>query len=208
MRKFGEVLKDARKARRISLGRAAKDLLIKEEDLASLENEDWGHLPDPTFTRGFTTSYAKYLGLDPQQTLALYRREYDEKQYPKKQFESRHKKRFYLTPAKLLNTIILLSLIVFISYLAVQYSSILKAPKVEIISPPDDETVSVPVLIVQGKTETQTTISVDGEFVPVNPEGTFTYQYNLKEGKNTIEVIASKRLSPKTKITRTVRLSQ
>ena len=172
-----------------------------------MENENWQSLPDPTFTKGFITSYAKYLGLEPQKVLAVYRREYDEREYPKKKFDSQHKRRLYLTPARLLNTLLAFAIIIFVAYLVLQYSSVFTAPKIEIISPSDDETVTVPVVVIQGKADPQTTISVDGEFVPVNQEGTFSHQYNLKEGRNTIEIIASKRLSPKTKITRTVRLS-
>lgn len=206
MRKFGEILAAARTQKRISLKKASHDLKIKIEHLMALESQTWQDLPQPSFVRGFIASYANYLGLDPQKLLALYRREFDEREYPKKTIREDVKKRFYLTPSRLINAIFVLAIVIFISYLVIQYSSIFSAPKVEITSPKDDETVSVPIILIQGKAEKDTTVSVNGQFLPINEDGKFTYQYNLKEGKNTIEIIASKRLSPKSKVTRVVRL--
>ena len=43
---------------------------------------------------------------------------------------------------------------------------------------------------------------------PVDAEGNFSYQLKLSDGQNIIEVIASKKLSPKSKVTKIVRLSR
>ena len=206
MRHFGEILSSQRKFKRISISRAASDLLIKKEHLEALEQEDWPSLPEPPFVKGFITSYAHYLSLDPKHILAIYRREYDERKYPKSHSLERRQRRLFLTPARLVNLVFALAIVIFIAYLTVQYLSILQAPKLEIFSPQDDVTLTVPAVVVSGKVEKDTTVSIDGQFVLITPEGNFSYQYNLKEGKNIIEIIASKRLSPKTRIERTVRL--
>ncbi|OGE10242.1 hypothetical protein A3A60_01830 [Candidatus Curtissbacteria bacterium RIFCSPLOWO2_01_FULL_42_26] len=206
MGKFGETLKAGRIKKRISFKKASNDLAIKIEHLMALESETWQELPEPTFVKGFITSYAVYLGLDPQKLQALYRREFDERKYPKKTISAETKKRLYLTPSRLINLIFALAILTFVAYLTLQYSSILSAPRVDITSPGDDETTSVPVIIIKGNTEKDTTVSVNGQFVPIDEEGKFTYQYTLTEGKNTIEIVAAKRLSPKSRITRTIRL--
>ena len=206
MRNFGEILKNRRKAKRISLKKAASDIHIKPEQILALETQDWQNLPEPPFVKGFITSYAKYLGLNPNEILPLYRREYDEKRFEKSETPSRGRKRFYLTPAKLLNIAFAAAIVAFIAYLSIQYSSIFSAPSLEVTSPSDDETVTVPAIIIEGKVEKDATVSIDGEFVPIDSSGNFTYQYNLKEGQNIIEIIGAKRLSPKTKIERIVRL--
>lgn len=206
MKKFGETLESRRKAKRISLQKASRDLHIKQEHLKALEAQDWQNLPESPFVKGFIISYCRYLGLDPDKTLPLYRREYDEKQYPKDISFKDQKKRLYLTPARLINFTFTAAIIAFVAYLIIQYSSILSAPELEIISPVDDITVTVPVIIIQGQTEEGATVSIDGEFIPIDKNGNFSYQYNLTEGKNLIEIIASKRLSPKSKAEKTVRL--
>src|SRR3989344_3243135 len=137
MGSFGEILLSQRNKKRISLSRVAEDLHIKKEHLEALEKEDWSSLPEATFVKGFITSYTQYLCLDPVHTLAIYRREFDEKKYPKSQSGIRKQRRFFLTPARLINLVFVLAIIIFIAYLSTQYLSILKSPKVEIFSPQD-----------------------------------------------------------------------
>lgn len=206
MGKFGELLASARTKKRISLKKASGDLKIKIEHLKALEEESWQDLPEPTFVRGFIASYVGYLGLDPETMQAIYRREFDQRQYPHKSTITPAQKRLYFTPSRLINLVFALAILAFVAYLTLQYSSIFSAPKIDITSPLEDETVIIPVILIEGNTEKDTTVSVNGQFIPVNEEGKFTYQYNLTAGRNTIEIIASKRLSPKTKIERTVRL--
>lgn len=206
MKTLGELLSAQRKAKKISLTKVSHDLLIKKENLEFLEKCDWEKLPEPAFVKGFIKSYAKYLDLDPNYILALHRREYDEAKYPHKNFMPKKQKLFILTPRRVINFIFLLVAFIFVGYLTIQYLSILSSPKVEIFNPQDDITTSIPLVQILGKTEKETTVSIDGEFVPIDQEGNFSYEAKLEEGKNIIEIIASKRLSPKNKITRTIRL--
>lgn len=196
-----------RKAKRISLKTAARDLHLKREHLEAIEEGNWQNLPEPTFVKGFIKSYSQYLGLSSDHVLALYRREYDETKYPPKTF-TLERKRLILTPNKLINLALVLAIVIFIVYLIIQYSSILSAPKLEVFTPPDDLTTSVPFIVVTGKVEKETTVAVDGQFVPIDAEGKFFYQLSLSEGRNVIEIIASQRLSPKTKVIKVVRLTR
>lgn len=205
MKKFGELLAIARAKRRISTGRASRDLVIKKEHLEALEEENWQELPEPAYVKGYIKSYAEYLKLNPDFVLAIYRREFDERKFPQK-LVTRSEERFFITPTKLLNLIFALAIVIFITYIAVQYSSVFSAPKLDISSPQNNEVTTVPVIKITGKTEKDTTVSINGNFAPVDETGNFSYEYILADGKNTFEIIASFRLSPKNKITRTVRL--
>lgn len=208
MSTVGELFSQRRKARKISLAKVSHDLLIKIEHLEAIEKGQWANLPEPTFAKGFIKIYAQYLGLDTSKILPLYRREYDETKYPHKQSPLQIKKRLMITPNKFAVLLFIVTIVIFASYLVVQYFSILSAPKLEIISPPDDLTTAVPVVQINGRSEKEAMVSVNGEFVAIDDQGKFSYQYKLTEGKNTIEIIASKRLSPKSKVTRVVRLSK
>ena len=204
---LGELFSARRKAKKISLRRVARDLLIKEENLEALENSQWDGLPEPTFVKGFIKNYAGYLDLDWQHALALYRREYDETKYPRKPIPQRPKGLMF-TPNKIISLLFILTIVTFITYVAIQYLSILKAPKLELSGPQDDLTTSVPYVMVFGQTEKEVTIAIDGEFIPVDESGNFSYQLKLEDGQNLIEIIAAKRLSPKSKITRVIRLTR
>jgi len=89
-----------------------------------------------------------------------------------------------------------------------QYLSILQSPKLQLIAPSEDFTTQLSTIVVAGQTEKDATVSVNGEFVPVDKEGSFSYQLTLNEGQNIIEIIAAKRLSPKTKVNRIIRYSR
>lgn len=204
---LGETLSQKRKSKGISIAKAARDLLIKKEQLQALEDGKWEDLPQPPFVRGFIKNYGQYLNLDTERLLALYRREYDESKYPQSQHKL-EKQRFLLTPQRVVTAASIFISFLFILYLIAQYLSISASPKLEIFAPPADSTTTTQVIRIDGKTEKGSTVSVNGEFAPVDTQGNFVYQYTLEEGQNVIEIIAAKRLSPKTKITRVVRLAR
>ena len=206
MKKLGEILKETRLAKHLSQEEVASQLLLKKEIIEALEEGDWASLPDSAFTKGFIKNYASLLDLDAHRLLALYRAEYDERKF--KHIPSKTKRRLMFTPNFIPPITAAAAVIIFLSYLFIHYTSILSAPKVTINSPADDITTTASVIEVSGKTEKDTTISIDGELVPLDPSGNFNYQIKLQDGKNIIEIVASKRLSPKTKIKRVVRLSR
>lgn len=208
MQRLGELFEAKRREKRISLKKAAKDLSLKKEVLESLEKEDWQTLPEPTFVKGFLTNYARFLGIDPDFALALYRRGYDEAKYPHKPSPLNQKRRLMFTPNKLAALFFALCILAFLTYLSIQYFSILASPRLEITNPQDDATTSISLVIVQGNTEPGAIVSINGEFTAVDEAGKFEKEVKLTEGKNQIEIIASKKLSPKSKKTLTLRLSQ
>ena len=206
MTTLAELLSQQRIKRRISLSRASRDLAIKPKYLESLEKGDWQNLPEPPFVKGFIKNYAHYLGLDHQHVLALYRREVDEKKYSQKPLEK--SKGLMLTPNRIASLIAIAVAVIFVVYLFINYLSILSAPRLQITSPPDDLTTAIPSVVIAGRTDKEATISIDGKLVPVDSDGNFSFQLQLEEGQNIIEIIASKRLAPKSKASRTIRLTR
>lgn len=206
MESIGHKLQTERKKKNIALKKAAADLLIKVEILEALEKEEWQKLPHAPFIKGFIQNYAAYLGLDVDHTLALFRRAYDEKKYVQKDTSIKKIKPAIITPIRLINTAFILAVIVFVIYLGLQYFSILQSPKLEVITPEENAQTTIPIVKVAGKTEKEATISIDGNLIGVDQDGNFTTEVKLDSGKNIITIIATKKLSPKAKIQRTVRL--
>lgn len=207
MKTTGEIFSAQRLVKKLSLARIARDLRIKKAYLEALEKGAWQNLPEPPFVRGFIKSYAQYLGLDGDHILAIFRREYDERKYPQKSSYQKQK-RLMFTPNKLVNLALIIAVIIFIIYLAIGYTSLLSSPKLEVSAPPNDLTTSVPYVVVSGQSEKDATVSIEGQIVPVDENGNFSHQLALDEGQNIIEIIASRRLSPKAKATRVIRLSR
>lgn len=75
MKKTGQLLKEARENKGISLQEVSIHLKISSRILRSLEEGDKDQLPAKTFLRGFVQSYAQFLKLDGGEVLELFQTE-------------------------------------------------------------------------------------------------------------------------------------
>jgi len=69
---LGELLRQAREQKGLSLEDIQAATYIKRRYLEALEAEEWGQLPHPTVGRGFLANYAAVLDLDVNYVLGLY----------------------------------------------------------------------------------------------------------------------------------------
>ena len=69
--RLGELLREARLRRALTLAEVERDTRINRDYLEALESERYELLPAPVYARGFLRSYARHLGLDEQQALSL-----------------------------------------------------------------------------------------------------------------------------------------
>ncbi|HEY5541483.1 MAG TPA: RodZ domain-containing protein [Coriobacteriia bacterium] len=75
MGQLGDTLRDRRISLGISLETAENETKIRARLLAALEAGEYDKLPDPGYVRGYVSSYARYLELDPIPLLAMHRAE-------------------------------------------------------------------------------------------------------------------------------------
>jgi cytoskeleton protein RodZ len=69
---LGEELRAAREARNLSLSDVSERIHIRAVYLQSLEDEDYGSILAPVYVRGFLRTYARFLGLDPEDAVARF----------------------------------------------------------------------------------------------------------------------------------------
>lgn len=69
---LGVELREGRLARGLTLADAQRATHIPRRYLEAMENENFVVLPAPVFARGFLSSYAQYLGLEPAALLARF----------------------------------------------------------------------------------------------------------------------------------------
>ncbi|HUG14080.1 MAG TPA: RodZ domain-containing protein [Thermomicrobiales bacterium] len=72
MSEFGDLLRQARDYKGVTLREAERATRISRNYLAALEGEEFSDLPATTYARGIVRNYAQYLGLDPIATLEQY----------------------------------------------------------------------------------------------------------------------------------------
>lgn len=68
--KLGATLREKRVAMGLSVADVAAQIRLAPRQIEALESDDFGHLPELPFVRGFVRSYAKLLQLDDQPLLA------------------------------------------------------------------------------------------------------------------------------------------
>ncbi len=69
---IGERFRAAREARRLSLSEVAEQIRIRSVYLAAIEEENWGSIGVPVYVRGFLRTYARFIGLDPEEAVGAF----------------------------------------------------------------------------------------------------------------------------------------
>lgn len=72
MEPIGRYLKRERELRQVSLEELAQTTRIPLKMLQHIERDDFERLPGEVFARGFLKSYARALGIEPDDVLAVY----------------------------------------------------------------------------------------------------------------------------------------
>lgn len=74
MESFGDRLRQERERRGIPLEEVARAAKVSPHLLEALERDDLASLPGGPFNKGFVRAYARFIGLDPETTVAAYAR--------------------------------------------------------------------------------------------------------------------------------------
>ena len=70
MVEIGQLLRQTREAKELSLADVEEQTRIRQRYLSALESGDWDELPNPVAARGFLRTYATFLGLDADELVA------------------------------------------------------------------------------------------------------------------------------------------
>ncbi|MEN3185481.1 MAG: helix-turn-helix domain-containing protein [Atribacterota bacterium] len=73
---LGEFLRKKREERKVDLAKASEATLISPLYLEALENGEWHRLPGRTYASGYLKIYSRFLGVDSQEVLALFKQAY------------------------------------------------------------------------------------------------------------------------------------
>lgn len=200
MRKISEMLQDARIEKNLTIADVVKAIRIKKDFLIAIEDGRYYDLPSESYALGFVKNYASFVGIDKTKASALFRREYEvqnAKLLPT--FKSRDKKitkKLIFSPRSVL---VLIGVVLIVGYIFYQYSSFLFGPKLEVIQPKENQTITENIVEVEGTTDPYASVSVNDDEVYVKLDGTFKKTLYLFEGKRQIVITAKSRNGKETK---------
>lgn len=140
---LGDILKNARENRGLTLDEVALETKIQKRYLEDLEKEDFEDMPGKVYERGFLRTYAEALGLDVKEVLELHDEIRGDKKVEEVNEEEHHEEKQKKSKLKIFLGIIV---IVFIGFGAVKILEIIdkKSNKVEAIAIVEEEKVQEP----------------------------------------------------------------
>lgn len=208
MRTVGQILKEERERKFYTLDEIEKATKIRKELLEALEAGQYSKLPPPTFVQGFIKNYGKFLRLDQEKLLAIFRREFSERVHPPRILETFSnpvdKKRFKLTPARALGGVILTLTIIFFVYLWFEYRFLVGGPFLEVSEPINQFNTTSSSIQVTGRTDPEVSLSINNQEIGVDLDGKFSQEIKLSDDINTIVITATSKTGKATKVERTV----
>lgn len=210
MRTAGQFLKEARLKKGLSLIEVAKLTKIQIKFLELIEADDFSQILGGVTTKGFIRNYAQVLDLNPENVLAVLRRDFIENErgqiIPRGVVVPLDKFIFSWNPRLTLIFTIGAVLLLFFGYLFIQYLNFIGAPKITIVYPPGDEIIKTQEVDFLGKTDKDASLYINGEIVNLKENGEFAKKVNLDNGENEVTFEAVSRNGKKTRITRKVKV--
>lgn len=208
MRTVGQMLREARLAKQLTLEDVEKNIKIRVELLKALEEDNFDKLPPYTFVQGFIKNYGKFLNLDAVKLIAFFRRDYETKKHPPQILESFRKPlgegKFNISPPRVIALAIILVVVGFFTYLWFEYRQFVGAPQLSITSPQDQASLEVPTVLVSGTTDPDSKVSINNQEVAVDKLGNFKEEIKLSSSVNTLLITSTSKFGQVAKIERTV----
>jgi cytoskeletal protein RodZ len=195
------ILKNARSDKGLSLDEVSKKLKIPQKYLDSIENENILCFPQEPYCSLIIKDYADFLGLNGQQIVGLFRRDFAQKRKTK----IAKTNIISFTPQFTFSVIVLFLIVLFSLYLIVEYIKFNQPPKLK-INWPSASNIYQQTIEIKGFTDPESTVRINEDLVIVDPDGNFNKKINLQVEETKI-LVESK--SPSGKITqeeRTIKL--
>ena len=205
MVRLGQRLREIRQYKGLSIEEVAKATKIRAQFISAIESGDYKNLPAKAYAQGFVKNYVAFLSLPQRESLAMFRREFDEREHVDVLPESfTHKReiplhRFRWQGAAIVTGIIL---ILIIGYLLFQYRSAFLAPSLTIDSPKENATVTATDIPVVGTSDINTTVVVNNEIAYVDSNGHFKKIVSVFSGKAKITVSSVNKFGKRTVVER------
>ena len=200
MKTIGEIIRTSRVDRALSEQQLSGLTRIDAKYIQALEENDFKKLPPATFTKGFVRNLAQALGKNPDEWVALLRRDYQAATISTTPL-SLPRRRAKFSLASLFQSqmaLLLLGSLVFVIYLGFQYRAVITPPALEVINPLKDAVTISPITI-EGKTASGTTITINDDLkITPDSSGYFAAKLNFSPGQNEVKVSVTNRFGRST----------
>ncbi|MEY4745063.1 MAG: hypothetical protein RL272_1008 [Candidatus Parcubacteria bacterium] len=207
----GALLRQAREEAGLSLAGVASRTKIPERYLAMFESEGRNSLPEDVYAKIYLKAYGKFLGFDTATLVDLYRKERARQTVAERRPAQRKhpaatvpSSALVVTPKIIQSLLLALVVLGLAAYFAFEIKKIIAPPQISLLSPQDGLVTTERDLIIEGKTEPEVDLRVNGKQVSLDAGGSFRDTLDLQEGLNVITVVGAKKHSKEMSVTRRI----
>lgn len=192
MFRVSTIFKNSRLDKELEFSEISKKLKIPAKYLEALEDEKVASFPQEPYCSLIVKDYANFLGLNGEEILSLFRRDFAQKNKVTK--TGGHA--FVFTPHFTFKIGILATIIVFSGYLFFEYLKFNRPPELK-VDWPDVKMVENTTIEINGFTDPESTVRINQDLVIVDATGSFKKKITIVPPESKI-VIESKSASGKT----------
>lgn len=209
MKSVGQILQETRNTKRIELEDVSRVTRIRPQFLRIIEADDYSQLPSGAVARGFIRNYSEYLGLNSENVLAVFRRDFVEN--PRGQIVPRGmvtpaSEVSFWTPRTTVWAVVSTVLTIFLGYLLFQYHILTGPPELLLTEPKDNVATSQESILVSGRTDPEATLLVNDQQVVLDKGGQFSFRVSLNPGENKVKIVAVTKSGQQAVVMRSVTL--
>ena len=192
MNTIGQILKEARMKKGVSLVKLENLTKIKREFISKIENNDWDNLPEFPVVSGFVKNIANAVNVSISKANAILRRDYPPKKLsinPTPDVGSKFVWSPKLTFAMGISTLLILVL----GYLGFEYLKFVKPPELIVISPKENEQILQNKVKIEGKTTTDAILTVNNQPIILDINGKFSTDLEITKETEELKFKATSR---------------
>lgn len=193
-------LKQARRQKKLSLDQVAKTINISAKYLEAIEKNQLKKLPAGLYGKNFIREYANFLGVDAKEVIELFGLSNGHSHNGTSDIFAQKipGNKYFISLPKIITAVTITCLVIAcIGYLGFRLKNIISPPILTITNPMSDLTIEKNYIDIQGLTEPEAEVTINGEIVLTDPAGFFIKKVSLKSGLNTISIAAQKKYSRK-----------
>lgn len=195
---IGEALRAAREERNESVEDVERLTHVGKKYIMALEANDLRKLPEPVYAKKFVKTLAAHFGIDQEAAAENLLKEMavsggvPVSDRPVNFIEGRS---LVVTPTLFKTALVAAIFLGIVGYFAYSVHDILKAPSLTLYSPHDDQVFPTSRVVLEGVTESEVDLKINGESVPIEHDGSFKDILNLPPGVSNLRVAAKKKHS-------------
>ncbi len=202
--RLGQKLRVTREAFGVDVLTASHAIRVPAKYVEALEKNHFSELPKAkVYRQNYIKEYAKFLHLNEDEILEQFSNENGFKgidiAHPKQSVKNAP---LFSISILARNLLIACFILLFAGYLSWQVKRVLEPPRLIVYNPAEGITMTERTVAVQGETERECKLAINGQEIMPDEKGRFNLQVDLSDGLNTIVITATKKHGKISTVTR------